>query len=328
MHVGTAEVLVEQGELDRAKAHLDLAQQLGPEAALPQNAHRTCVARARLRLADGDLDGAVALLDEAESRYQGDFSPDVRPVAALRARVLLARGELDAARRWAAGRGLGPDDELSYLAEAEQLTLARVLLAEAATTSSPGTPDAGDTPESLDAALALLDRLQAAAEAAGRGGSMVEALALRALAEAQRGDEVRAVAALDEALAWARPEGVVRTFLDEGPPMLELLEQVAARGEQATAARGLLAEARAAPGPPPAPTSSPGRGGQDELVEPLSERELDVLRLLRSELSGPEIARELLVSLNTMRTHTKSIYLKLGVNSRRAAVRRADELGL
>lgn len=328
MHVGTAEVLIEQGELDRAKAHLDLAQQLGPEVALPQNAHRTDVAQARLCLADGDLDQALALLDEAERRYQGDFSPDVRPIAALRARVLLARGELDAARRWAAGRGLGPDDELTYLREAEHLTLARVLLAEAATTSSPGTPHAADTAESLDTALALLDRLLAAAEEGGRAGSMVEALALRALAEAQRGDDVRAVAALDEALARARPEGFVRTFLDEGPPVLELLEQVAARGEQATAARGLLAEARAAPGPPPAPTSSPGRGGQDELVEPLSQRELDVLRLLRSELSGPEIAGELLVSLNTMRTHTKSIYLKLGVNSRRAAVRRADELGL
>ncbi len=145
---------------------------------------------------------------------------------------------------------------------------------------------------------------------------------LQAMARQARGDRRSAMAAVDEALLLAEPEGQVRVFLDEGPPMTTLLTAVTQEGRAQAQARRLLDSVT--PEPSPAPTT-PSQAG---LVVPLSERELDVLRLLRSDLDGPDIARELMVSLNTMRTHTKSIYAKLGVNSRRAAVRRADELGL
>ena len=111
----------------------------------------------------------------------------------------------------------------------------------------------------------------------------------------------------------------MRTFTDEGPAMATLLGAAAQRGASTSYAARLL-------GSPVRP--SPRSRGSDTLVDPLSDRELDVLRLLASELNGPEIARHLVVSLNTVRTHTKNIYAKLGVGSRRAAVRRADELGL
>ena len=143
---------------------------------------------------------------------------------------------------------------------------------------------------------------------------------LRALALQQHGDVDAAVAAVARALELAEPEGYVRTFTDEGPAMATLLRTAARRGVSAAYVARLLRIA--GPGPPGRPARS------DALVDPLSDRELDVLRLLASELSGPEIARHLVVSLNTVRTHTKNIYAKLGVGSRRAAVRRAEELGL
>ena len=120
-------------------------------------------------------------------------------------------------------------------------------------------------------------------------------------------------------MTLAEPEGYVRVFVDEGPPMTSLLRAAAKQGTRRDYVRRLLAAA-----------SGTEHSGPTEqaLIEPLSERELDVLRLLGTELDGPAIARELMVSLNTMRTHTKNIYAKLAVTNRRAAVRRAAELDL
>ncbi|HEY5077861.1 MAG TPA: LuxR C-terminal-related transcriptional regulator, partial [Acidimicrobiia bacterium] len=140
--------------------------------------------------------------------------------------------------------------------------------------------------------------------AGGRGGSVIEILAVQALAFDARGDTARALDALRRAVARAGPEGYVRVFDSLGPRLHALREALATGSVR------------------------PARTQQQGLVDPLSDRELDVLRLLRSELSGPDIARERMVSLNTMRTHTKNIYTKLGVNNRREAVRRAAELGL
>jgi LuxR family maltose regulon positive regulatory protein len=117
----------------------------------------------------------------------------------------------------------------------------------------------------------------------------------------------------------AEPEGYVRIFVDEGPPMASLLRVAAKQGIARTYVRRLLAAVN---------KTKDGAPASQALIEPLSERELDVLRLLATDLGGPEIARELVVSLNTVRTHTKNIYAKLGVNNRRAAVRRAAELDL
>jgi LuxR family maltose regulon positive regulatory protein len=172
----------------------------------------------------------------------------------------------------------------------------------------------------------LLERLLAAAEAGGRTGSVVEILVLQALARRAGGDVAGASATLERALTLAEPEGYVRVFAGEGPPMTSLLTRVAKRREGWAYVRRLLDAATPDGGSTPgAQPVAPTRQG---LVEPLSDREIDVLRLLGSDLDGPAIARELTVSLNTLRTHTKHIYAKLGVNSRRAAVRQAAELNL
>ena len=154
---------------------------------------------------------------------------------------------------------------------------------------------------------------------------MIEILVLQALARHAAGDGTGALAPLERALTLAEPEGYVRVFVGEGPAMATLLAAVAA-----TACRlGLRPSApRRLHGRGPAETSTGGQPGRLDVVDPLSGRELDVLRLLATDLDGPDIAGRLFVSLNTMRTHTKSIYAKLGVNSRRAAVRRAEQLNL
>ena len=311
MHVAISEVLRERDDLAAAMEHLTRSQQFGEHNGLPQNAYRWRVATARLREADGDLDGALELLDEADRVYVGDYFPNVRPVPAVRARLHIVRGELNAAVAWARERQLSPDDDLTYLREYEHVSLARLLLARHA---------ADRAGSSLDAAGHLLDRLLAAADEGDRVHSVIEILVLQARAHQARGDVAAALASLQRAVTLAEPEGFVRLFADEGPPMASLLRQLTKHGTAAGYVRRLSAASLrgTAPRPPV---------GQD-LVEPLSDRELDVLRLLASDLDGPDIARELVVSLNTVRTHTKNIYAKLGVNSRRAAVRRAEELDL
>ena len=148
---------------------------------------------------------------------------------------------------------------------------------------------------------------------------MIEILVLQALANDLRGDMRAALVPLERALMLAEPEGYVRVFVDEGPRMASLLQAAAKRAIAPGYVQRLLTDFATPAGEPHA---------SQNLIEPLSERELDVLRLLATDLDGPEIASQLMVSLNTMRTHTKSIYTKLGVNNRRAAVRRAEELAL
>jgi LuxR family transcriptional regulator, maltose regulon positive regulatory protein len=165
-----------------------------------------------------------------------------------------------------------------------------------------------------------LTRLFAAAGEGQRTGSAIEILIVLALAHQACGDPPAATTTLAQALALAGPEGHLRIFLDDMPALAPLLRAVPRPGVAGVHARKVLAAA--ADAYPPAGTARQG------LVDELSARELDVLRLLRSDLSGPDIARELVVSLNTVRTHTKNIYMKLGVNNRREAVRRAAELCL
>ncbi len=310
MHVGMSLLSRERDDLPAASQHLRASNELGEDNGLPQNPYRSRVAAALIRQTEGDLDGALALLDEAERVYVGDFSPDVRPVAALKARLWIAQGRIAEALGWARERGVSAADDLSYLREFEHITLARVLLARS-------TQDGVD--RSLQEAMALLERLRQAVEAGGRAGSLVEILVLQSLALQGRRELSSAVRTLERALTLAEPEGYVRIFVDEGPSMADLLREAAKRRIAPTYVRRLLA----AFGDPVGSARV-----RQSLIEPLSERELEVLRLLATDLDGPAIAAALVVSLNTVRTHTKNIYAKLGVNSRRAAVRRAAELDL
>lgn len=314
MHIGLSEVLIERNELSAAAEHLQTSAELGDLAGLPQHAYRWRVTRARLERAEGNLTEALELIDAAAPLFDTDFSPPVRPVAALRVRVQLACGDVAAGQAWVTDRGLDPAVDLTFIQEFEHITLARVLIA---------THAAGGDRRTIDESITLLERLLDAAEGGGRIGSAIEILVLLATARRALGDIAGATSALEAALRHAEPEGHVRVFLHAGPEVTALLRALAS---QADASRHLERVLQAADGVGAAlPVAASRPSG---LVEELSARERDVLRLLRSDLNGPEIARELIVSLNTVRTHTKNIYTKLGATNRREAVRRAEELGL
>ena len=235
----------------------------------------------------------------------------MRPIPAWRARVRIAQGRLADAWDWAREHHVTAADPPAFLAEFNQLTMARLLI---------GQYRADRQQSGIEQARALLDRVVDAAQAAGRGGSLVEARLVRALARHAAGDTDAAISDLTAALDDGVPAGYVRLFLDEGPPMDELLRAAGRRPESAGYVARLL---RAAERDEAAATVAAASGD-----EGLSDRELEVLRLLATELTGPEIARHLFVSVNTLRTHTKHIFTKLDVNTRQAAVRRGTELGL
>jgi LuxR family transcriptional regulator, maltose regulon positive regulatory protein len=318
MLVGLSEIALQRNDLAAASEYLVRVEELGEQTGLPQHPYRWRVARAHLREAEGDAAGAVALLEDAERVYVGDFSPNVRPIPAMRARLHLAQGRLTEALGWASDQDLSADDELAYVREYEHVTLARILLHEHA---------AARSRSALGTAYGLLERLRVATEEGGRTGTLIEILTLQALAhhaEHGRHDLAGALVPLERALRLAEPEGYVRVFVGEGAPMGALLEALAQQHAPWPYPRR-LSKAYDDQGPAGKPV---GEASLPPLVDPLSARELDVLRLLATDLDGPAIARELVVSLNTLRTHTKNIYLKLSVNSRRTAVSRAGELGL
>jgi LuxR family maltose regulon positive regulatory protein len=340
LHVGLSQLALERGDVDLAGHHLDAARALGEGAGLPQHPYRSRVAEAVILEARGDLAGAAERLAQAEQVYVGDFNPDVRPVAAQRARVLVAAGRLEEAVAWAERTGLSPGDEVSYLREHDHLSLARVLVAQGS---------ADGSPERSVAARHLLVRLLRAAEEGRRVGSEIEVRVVQALALAAD-DPYAASSTLSRALSLAEREGYVWAFARERQALAPILRAVLgerpswdyARRVLDAAEGGLGSGVGSGLGSVPGPASAPGepvgvalpqQAGHDgapgdRLVEALSRRERDILRLLASDLSGPEIARELVVSLNTVRTHTSHVYAKLGVTNRRAAVRRAGELGL
>ncbi len=302
--LGLADLSCERNDLAGAAAHLASADRLGIFP--PRTPFRRLLGEARLRQCEGDPEQAVAILNQAERLQIRGAVPDFRPLAAWRTRLWVEQGRVADALDWARKQGISAEDELHYAREYDHITLARILLAQRG---------AGD----VAAANALLERLLEAAESGGRHGTALEIRLLLAVAHAAEGDTEGALEALEPALRAAEPEGYVRVFLEAGTAMPVLLRLAAERGVSPEYCRRLLGETS---GNRLAATS------RAHTPDALSERELDVLRLLATELSGPQIAAELVVSLNTLRTHTKNIYGKLEVNSRRAAVRRATELGL
>jgi LuxR family maltose regulon positive regulatory protein len=244
----------------------------------------------------------------------------LNPLPVVRARLALANGEVGEAARWVQQRGLTPDDQPSYPWEGEYLVLVRVLLAQ----------------QAHQGALGLLGRLQALAEAQGRTGSVIQASTLQALALHASGDQAAALGVLAEALTLGAPEGYLRVFVDEGPPMAALLRQLLAGRRQerpataATAPREYLArladafEQAGLPIRPPA-----GRGVVVAgLVEPLTARELEVLGLLAAGAPNRAIAEQLVVTQETVKKHLSHLFDKLGVANRTQAVARARQLGL
>jgi LuxR family maltose regulon positive regulatory protein len=219
---------------------------------------------------------------------------------------------------WAREQGLSAEDELSYLREFEHITLARILLAQYKS----------DHTDNISETIGFLERLLKAAQEGGRMGSVIEILILQALTHHAQGDIPAALIPLQKALSLAEPEGYICMFLDEGTPMMQLLREALAHEIMLGYTGKLLAAFEAQRQGSTTASPIPESPTSQSLIDPLSQRELEVLRLFKTERAGPEIARELGIALSTIRTHTDSIYRKLDVNNRRAAVKRAADLGL
>ncbi len=232
LYRGLGELDLERGDLAAATEHLLRSKEIGEQGELPVWRWRWCVAQARLNEAEGDLEGALSLLDEAQRLFIRTPLPDVRPILARKARIRAAQGRVAEALQWAHARGLSVDDDLSYLHEFEHLTLARVLIARYESERAAG---------AVHDAVRLLERLLHAAEAGGRGGSVIQILALLARAHQAQGNTAAALAPLERALPLAEAEGYVRVFVDEGPPMARLLQLAASRATAPDSARRLLA---------------------------------------------------------------------------------------
>jgi LuxR family transcriptional regulator, maltose regulon positive regulatory protein len=319
-YVGLAEVAYQRNELDTALRHVGEGIGARRQMNFTQPLATGLATLAWIRQAQGDAAGAREAMEEAGQAAPGPgVAGLLNPVPAQRARLQLAQGEVAAAARWAQQRGLGPDDEPGYLREPEYLVLARVLLAQ----DHPGP------------ALGLLARLHAAAVSQDRTGSVIEIQALHALALAAAGEEEAAVDALAQALTLACPQGYVRVFADEGPPMAALLGRlVAAQQAKHAAARGVelgcLARVLRAFGGKNAMEGS-RRGAAAAvpgLVEQLTARELEVLVLLAAGTPNQHIAEQLVVTLDTVKKHVSHLLGKLGAANRTEAVTRARQLGL
>jgi LuxR family maltose regulon positive regulatory protein len=316
-HVGLAGVLYERDELTAALYHATQGERLCRQLAFTQPLAAGLATLAQIRQAQGDAAAAAAAMDEAR---QVELSPQVvallNPVPSLWARLKLAHGDLAAVARWAAERGLGTDDEPSYIREPEYLALARMVLAQ-------------DLPGQ---AIVLLERLLELAASQGRTGSVIEIQALRALALAARGERAAALDALAEALSLGGPQGYVRVFADEGAPMHALLSRLAAhRGPQQTA-RGItpryLAALLRASGPVPVAPPARAASAPPGLAEQLTARELEILAFLAEGAPNPRIAEELVVTVDTVKKHVSHVLGKLGAANRTEAVARAHQLGL
>ena len=267
LHFGLSELCCEQDDLESATQHLQQGEDLGNSAALPATPYRRCLAQARLRQTQGDLDGALDLLDQAERLYVRGAVPDVRPIAALKVRLRLAQGRLAEALDWTRAQGLSVDDDPDYSREFQHITLARVLIAQSARERDV---------RSIHEVGRLLERLRRAAEAGGRTGAVIEILVLQAIAHRALGDIPAGLVHLERALTLAEPEGYVRLFVDEGEPMRDLLRHATAAGIGSSYTRRLLPafeeQADLASASPRVVVAG--------LAEPLTAREVEILRLI------------------------------------------------
>jgi LuxR family maltose regulon positive regulatory protein len=306
------EVLAELDDLDRA---IDRAQE-GVELAarggemLYEVWSNLCLVR--VLFSSGDIAGAQDLIrsmENATREYELPLGTNLL-LSAWQVRIWLSQEKLEAASQWVRERELALDGEPTYLHEMEYIVFARILIAQGRS----------------DEAARLLQRLLESADAGVRTSNVVEILNLQSLALQAGDDRDQAITTLGKALTLAKPCGFVRVFVDEGPPMARLLYEALSRGISPDYVRRLLAAFPVIE--PEQTTPSEVRAATSELIEPLSDRELEILELIAEGLTNPEIASRLFIALNTVKGHARNIYGKLGVHNRTQAVAKGQSLGL
>ena len=316
LHVALANLLCEWSELEDASDHLHRGLEIGRQGGHHEFHRNNGIVLARLRLAQGDAAAALAAIQEAEQAApKAEMPLASAELAAYKAGVWIAQGELAAAARWAEEAAHRPGEDRGYTRQIEAITIARVFLAQGR----------------LEEALSQLTACLQAAEKSGGLGWAVEIAILRALVQEARRYRADALADLGRALALAEPEGYVQVFVDAGAPLAALLRQTTSLRAAPAYVRRLLDafdRATASEEPPVTTEEPPAIPGPPPLVEPLTPREMEVLRLMAAGLSNREIADELVLAIGTVKAHLHNIYGKLDMQGRMQAASRARELGL
>jgi LuxR family maltose regulon positive regulatory protein len=315
LHAGLSEVHREWNQLTSASELLDAVGHDGARVGHLGHKSLLCTAKANLRVAVGDYDGALELLDEAEQHVRLDPIPRAQPIAAIRARVHIAQGNLELAEEWAARSKVSANDDLSFLGEYKHVTLARLMIKRS----------------EHEGAERLLDRLKTAARTGGRKGSVIEIMVLQSLVAQATGNMRGALDLLGEALTLGEPDGFLRVFLDEGPALRDLLRHATTRGLAGAYTRHVLAMFDARPLEQAQARAAAVATAPDMVTgsaQALTTRELEILRLIAAGLRNQEIADHLSISAATVKRHIANAYGKLGSSHRTAALARAKELKL
>lgn len=327
-HLGLGLLYREIGEDERAASHLQKSFELGRQTPIVDWAYRKSLAQARLKETEGDFEAALDLLDEAQRYYVRTPLPNPRPIGAIKASIYLRQDRLDKAQAWAAKSGLSLLEAPDYLHEFERLTLAKIAMAEYH--HDQNEQHILDVLKSLDAQLKL-------AQTQNRLQSQIEILLLIAFAYLARGESAQALPMLEQALKLAEPEGYLRLFVNEGEAMRLLILDLQVTFEKTMKPLLTYVERLLSAFSQPKQAQNPKSKipvGHDVvnlrsgLIEPLSERELEVLHLIAQGLSNQEITQKLVVTISTVKGHNLRIFAKLQAKSRTEAVARARELGL
>jgi LuxR family maltose regulon positive regulatory protein len=305
-HLGLGLLHHEMGEDEPAAHHLQKAFELGRQTTIVDWMYRKSLVQAYLKESEGDLRSALELLNDAQRFYVRTPIPNLRPVEAMQARIHIKQNHLNKAQAWAHQSGLSLQDKPIFLNEFGYLTFARIVLTE------------NQNDQHFQTMLQMLESLLKQAESQNRLRSRIDILITQALAFSAK-DSAKALTALEQALALAEPEGYLRLFVDEGKPMAELLPKFKSSKLQQYANRILAAFT---------PSIHPSSFSIQPLIDPLSDRELEVLRLIAQGLSNQEITQKLVVALSTVKGHNLRIFAKLQAKSRTEAVARARGLGL
>jgi len=320
LYIGLSELYYERGDLVAARAHFQNGIDLADEGSLPGFEYIMYLTHSRLKELEQDIDGALNQIYKAERLHYRYNLPDVKPLAAIKARLFIRQGKLHAAQNWIREFNLTKNDNLSYLREYEYITLTRYFLAQYLQNKEE---------LYLNDAVELLERLLREAEEGKRYGSLIEILILQAIAYQLNKDIPQALISLERALELAEPEGYVQVFISEGAPMLSLLNHIATDGAIRAFIDRLMSDYNTSTtSSKPTSPATPFTKETPQLVERLTVREVEILRLIAAGMRNQEIADQLFISLHTVKRHIANAFGKLDVSNRTEAVAIANQLNL